>query len=387
MGLDLRIAHSVEEVGRSAWDYLGQHYPLAGYRWYRFGEAVLADERPVYILLSYRDEPVGRATFWVKRREPLPIPSAVVRRPIEALIRCRPLFVCRSPLTSLSGLILPKPPLRDEGLRLIAAAALQEARRYRASFVLFDYLEDKEACLPIWPAGFAPTTIADPGTCLYISWSSFEEYLAHLPKSVRKDYRRHRNRAADQAIQVTCHPLTEPLAPEVIDRALTLIHNVDRHHRSPSHPWGREMLEKAYLVDATWITAFIGERMVGCGLLLGDGEVRFLALLGLDYEVQYVYFQLFYAAIKHAIEGGVRMLRGGSGAYEMKLRLGFQLEGNNYAVFSGIGTPLHKLGQWAARTTQHATRTTHHAVRSTHHTSLDEHLGRGTGTEESLSDG
>lgn len=373
MQLDLQIAHSVEEVGQSTWDYLGQHHPLAGYRWYRFGEAVLADELPVYILLSYQGEPVGRATFWVKRREPLPIQSSAVRRSIEALIRRWPLFVCRSPLTSLSGLILPEPPLRDEALRLIAEAALQEARRYRASFVLFDYLEGREANLPAWPAGFAATTIADPGTRLHISWTSFEDYLAHLSKSARKDYRRHRNRAADQGIRVTCRQLTDPLDSGTVDRALTLIHNVDRHHRSPSHPWGRELLEKAHLVDATWITASIGERMVGCGLLLGDGDVRFLALLGLDYEVQYVYFQLVYAAVEQAIESGVRILRGGSGAYEMKLRLGFQLEDNYYAVFSGRGALLHKLGRWAARNTQHAAR--------------DGNSGRGKGTEESLPDG
>jgi len=349
MVLELQIAHSVEEIERTAWDRLGKHYPLAGYRWYRFGEAVLTDDPPVYVLLSHQGEPAGRATFWINRREPLPIPLPAVRRPLEALLRHRPLFVCRSPLTSLSGLILPPPPLRDEALKLIAEAALEEAQRCQASFVLFDYLEEKEAHLPAWPDSFVATSIADPGTCLHITWPSFEDYLGRLSKSARKDYRRHRNRAADQAIRVKCQPLTTPLEPNVVAQAMALIHNVDKHHKSPPHPWGREILEKAYLVDATWITASIEDRMVGCGLLIGDGDVRFLALLGLDYEVQYVYFQLFYAAIQHAIESGVRILRGGSGAYEMKLRLGFQLERNCYAVFAGRGALLHRVGQWAAR--------------------------------------
>ena len=349
MALELQIAHSVEEIEHTAWDHLGKRYPLAGYRWYRFGEAVLRNDPPVYILISHRGEPAGRATFWVNRREPLPIPLPAVRRPLEALLRHRPLFVCRSPLTSLSGLILPPPPLRDEALKLITRAALQEAQRCQASFVLFDYLEEEEARLPAWSGSFTATSIADPGTCLHITWSNFEDYLAHLPKSVRKDYRRHRNRAADQAIQIKCQQLTAPLEPHVVEQAMALIHNVDKHHKSPPHPWGREMLEKAYLVDATWITASIEDRMVGCGLLLGDGDARFLALLGLDYEVKYVYFQLFYAAIQHAIESGVRILRGGSGAYEMKRRLGFQLEKNCYAVFAGRGTLLHGVGKWVAR--------------------------------------
>lgn len=344
MNLDIQVVHSVEEVGREAWDRLGDGRPFTSYRWYRFGETVLTDDTPIYIILSQGGEAVARGTFFLKRREAVPTASMTIRRLIEMILRPWPLLVCRSPLASTSGLILPEPPLRDVALKTIAQFAQGEARRSQASFVVFDYLERHQVEWVGWPDTFAPVAISDPGTRLTVSWTDFESYLRHLRRSVRKDYRRHRNRAADLEVMIRDHPaVTNP------EEATLLIHNVAKHHRSAPNPWAQIVLENANMVDAAWLTAEMADRMVGCGLLLGDGSTWFLALLGLDYSVQYVYFQLVYAAIRYAIEEGAQVLRGGGGAYGMKQRLGFQLESNNYVVFAGRGLLFQRLGQWVAK--------------------------------------
>lgn len=348
MGFDIQITHSVEEVGQETWDCLSGGQPFASYRWYRFGETVLIDNIPIYIILSQLGQPVARGTFWLKKRELLPIHSKVVRRSVEALLHCWPLLACHSPLTSVSGLILPASSLRDEAIETIAHVALEQGRQYHASFVTAFYLEAAQACESGWPGAFTNIIVPGPGTRLPINWLDFEGYLAHLSKSARKDYRRHKNRAADQNIEVTSQSVLAPLDRTILKQALALVQNVDRHHNSPSHPYGRELLENAHMVDAVWLTAEIGERFVGCGLVLGDKDIQFLTLLGLDYEIQYTYFQLVYAAIHSAIESGIRVLRGGSGAYEMKQRLGFHLESNNHAVFAGRGMLLQKFGHWVA---------------------------------------
>jgi hypothetical protein len=108
------------------------------------------------------------------------------------------------------------------------------------------------------------------------------------------------------------------------------------------------MLKNAHLVDAFWITAREADRLVGCGLFLGDEGHQEMKLLGLDYEVRYVYFQIAYAAIQCAIEQRTQVLWGGSGAYEMKQRLGFRVTGNNQAVFTSTRPLLQKLGQRVA---------------------------------------
>jgi predicted N-acyltransferase len=343
--LDLQIAHSVQEIGQEAWDHLSGSRPFASYRWYHFGETVLVDDTPIYLILTRDGEAVARATFWLKRQEPLPIPSKALRHLIETMLHRWPLLVCRSPLSSAPGLILPEPPLRDAALETIAQCAQELAQRHRASFLVFDYLQRHETEWAGWPDAFLPASGMDPGSRLAIVWPDFESYLKHLSKSVRKDYRRHRNRAADLGVVVTPHR-----AVTAVDEALVLIRNVEGEHNSTPNPWARGMLENAGLVDATWLLAEKDSRLVGCGLLLGDSGARFLTLLGLDYEVRYAYFQLFYAAIRSAIEEGLQILRGGSGAYDLKQRLGFQMEPNVHVVFAGRGALFQRLGRWAAGT-------------------------------------
>lgn len=343
MDFDFQITHSVQEIGQETWEHLSGAQPFTSYRWYRFGETVLEGEFPVYIVLSRGDEPVALATFWLKRQEHLPISSRPVQRLMEATLRRWPFFVCQTPLSSTSGLFLPDSPLQSAALETLAHGAYDQIRQHRGSFILCPYLRQRQASLAGWPASFVSIAMPNPGTRLVITWPDFDTYLKHLSKSVRKDCRRHRNRAADLGIVVASHK-----AVADVDEAMVLIRNVERHHGTQPNPWARGVLENASMVEATWLTAKIEERLVGCGLVLGDEDTRALTLLGLDYDVRYAYFQLVYGAIRCAIEDGARILRGGGGAYEMKHRLGFQLEDNNHVSFVGRGPLFRRLGLWAA---------------------------------------
>ncbi|MFQ5612281.1 MAG: GNAT family N-acetyltransferase [Anaerolineae bacterium] len=340
---EVQIAHSVAEIGREAWDRLAAGRPFASFGWYRFAESVLAGDTPLYIILARRGQPLARATFWLKRRELLPIPARAGRLVVEAVIRRWPLLVCRAPLANTSGLILPDSVERGPALQTIARLAQEQARQHRASFLVFDYLQSQEAAGGDWPPGFSPATLPDPGTRLDLAWPTFEAYLKHLSKSMRKDYRRHCNRAADLGVEVESRREVTDLEP-----ALALIRNVEARHNSPPNPLARAILEQARRVDATWITARIEGRLAGCGLLLGDGRAAFLASLGIDYGVRYVYFQLLYRAIRCAIEDGLDFLRGGSGAYKLKQRLGFHLENDNYVTFSTGNRALRWVGRQLA---------------------------------------
>ncbi len=342
MDFDVQIVQSVQEIGQEAWDRLGGGRAFTSYRWYRFGEAVLSDDTPVYIILSHRGEAVARATFWLTRQEALStISSKIIRGLVQAVIRHWPLLVCRSPLSTTSGLILPDPPLREVALKTIAQVAQEQARRYRASFSIFDYLENHQAEGMAWPDPFVPTMAPDPGTRLAITWPDFESYVRDLSKQMRKSYKRHCRLADELGVVVT----PSPRVATPLDEAMVLIRNVERRYNSPPEPWTRRVLEHAHMVDATWMTAEIDGRLVGCELILGDGNTRFLTALGLDYSVQYVYFRLGYADIYCAIEAGIQVLRAGSGAYDVKRRLGFELEYNNYLVFTMNNPAFRWLGR------------------------------------------
>lgn len=348
MGYAVQVASSIDEVDPAAWDQLVDGQSWAGQRWVRFGEAVLADERPVYFLLWDGARLAGRATFWLRREEPLPITSRAARALTAGLLERRPLFLCQAPLASASGLTLPRAG-RGKALATLAAVAQSLGREKKASFVAVPYLEQEETAWDGWPSAFSAVRVPNPGMELRIRWADFDEFVAGLPKSMRKDYRRHRNRAADEGLCVTRQRVTaeQPIGP--VEEALALIRNVEKAHNTPPNPRARAVLEKADRVDATWLEARREGQLVGCGLVLGDGPVRALGLLGLDYRLRYVYFQLLYAAIASAIEEGVEVLWGGGGAYDIKGRLGFEPEGNNHVMVAGNGPLFQRMGRWLAR--------------------------------------
>jgi predicted N-acyltransferase len=346
MSFDVQIAHSVEEVGQETWDRLSGDRPFASYRWYRFGERAMAYAQPIYVLLFGGNEPVARATFWLTPRELIPMQPRVVRHLLESMLRRWPLLICQSPLTSAascSGLILPEPPLRDEALRVIARVARDLGSRHRISFAIFGYLEEHEARGWDWPEDWAPTVMWGSGTRMEVTWPDFESYLADLGKKRRYNIRRNLRLGAEVGIEIAYHPDVED-----IEKAMALHSNVNRRHRAPTEPWMRGAMEHAHMVDSAWLTASVDGRLVGCELMLGDRGVWLVTGLGLDYSVDYAYFMLGYADIQCAIERGAKMLRWGSLAYEVKRRLGFELESNDWVVFSARGGLLQGLGRWLA---------------------------------------
>ncbi len=348
MDFEIEIAHSVEEVGQEAWDRLGSGHPFSSHRWYRYGEVVLADNIPIYIILSRHGEPVARATFWLRRREQIPIPSRVARRLVEAIIRRWPLLVCQSPLVEASGLILPDPPLRDAALRTIAQVALEQAECHNISFLGYTYLEEQETSYPGWPETCIVTGVPEPFTRLDITWPDFESYYNDLSKSTRAQYRQNCNRAADLGIEISRRRMTPPLDDETLDLAVGQIWSVEAHHKTAPTPWARRLLEFGGMVDGVWLKAEIGGRMVGNFTVFGDGGIWKMTMLGRDYEVRYAYFRLIYEAIRCAIDEKARVLWGGSGVYDMKQKLGFRLVYSNRDIVLGAGSLFGVLGRLLA---------------------------------------
>jgi predicted N-acyltransferase len=337
MDFEIRVYNSVNEIGQTDWDQLSCGQSFASYRWYLFGEKSMSDCIPVYIILSQQEKAVARATFWVIRNEPMPINWAPARYLAQALLRRWPLFICRSPLANASGLLLPDPPLRHLALATLSKVALQEAKKYNASFLLYDFLDNEQAGWDDWFKPYFSYSFSDPGTKMEIAWSSFERYLESLSPKVRKHYRQHQREAKRLGIQIR-----EPDTVTNIDKVIGMVQSVERRHGSTPNPWTRGMLENLGMVDGVWLSASREGRVVGCELILEDNGTHMVTALGLADSVSHIYHLLGYADIRHAIETGARFLRWGSGSYDTKRRLGFEIERNNCVVFYGLN-PLSRL--------------------------------------------
>jgi predicted N-acyltransferase len=334
----VEVARRVDDVGEAAWNRLGRQVPFASPGWYRFGERALANDRPMYVTVSSRGEAIGRATFWLTSEAQLPVQSRLIRRWMELLVRRWPLLVCRSPVADSSGLFLAEDPvLRRCALQAIADTARDLARKHGASIVLFDYLDllESTAC---WPKAFASAIAGDPGTRLAIAWPDFPTYLKGLRYSARHSYRINCNHARRQGLAVNIFT-----SVPAVEEALSLIRNVERHHNASATPWARQTLENISMVGGRWLTVEMGGRLAACCVLLVDREAGVLTLLGRNYRARYAYFQLFYAAIEFCIDSGLRTVKCGSGAYELKHRLGFELEQNNHVMFAARSQVLYWL--------------------------------------------
>ena len=320
----------MEAIGVDAWDALAARQPFQSYQWYGFGELAMADCLPVYIILSLDGRPAARATFWLVREEPLPVPP-LAQFLLQPLLRRWPLLICRSPLSNTSGLILPELPLRRTALDAILSIANDEAKKFKASFLIFDFLEQEQLHWDDWPSKFTHFQIPGQGTCMEIRWQSFDEYLDQLSKNERKHYKRTRKEIERMGLCVN-----RQVSVSDVKTAEALARNIERRYRSAPNPWLHGMFENLGMVNGTWLTAAIGNRLVGSELVLHDGNAQIHAALGLEKDIPYTYLALGYEGIRLAIEKKMRLLRWGSGAYDLKRRLGFELERNNYIIFCGL---------------------------------------------------
>jgi hypothetical protein len=291
----------------------------------------MADCLPTYIIAWDGNTPLaGMALFRVKN-EPLPLPK-VARQFMSSILKRRPLLVCRSPLADTSALLLPGEPLRDEILPLLTSAAQEEFKKQRCSFLVFDYLLTEQLKYPSWPPGFEPITISEPGTYMPMSWENFEAYLEAGNKKDRQHYKRTLKETNENGIVLS----RKNHVPDV-NTAVKLIRNVSIWHGSAPNPWTRNLLENFSKVDGTWLELHKDGELVGCGAVLRDNKFQLTTSLGLEDDVPGGYFLLLYAALQEAFEHNVRLIRFGSGAYDVKRRLGFHLEDTNHAMITMPG--------------------------------------------------
>jgi hypothetical protein len=345
MEFEVRVLKRAADAKEDEWDRCSGGLSFNDHQWYEFGEASRQGDTPIHILLFHQGEPAARASFWLTWQEPIPIASKWLRDALGQMLQRRPLLVCRTPVADASGLCLPTDPtLRPQALEVIARTSLKLAAQYKASFVLFPYLLHDQAREAGWPASFTAVDLPGPATRLMIRWTDFESYLKQLPRSTRNYFRHNRNRAKDLDLRVEAGK--EPVSSE---EAMRFIRNVEDEHGSPHNPWAASIIQNAGLADSTWFIASTGARMAGCLLTFQDGENGLLSLIGLDYGIPYAYFQLLYEAIGYAIGKGVKTLWGGTGAYQFKQSLGFELVDNTWAVFAGRRKVLQFLGRMAAR--------------------------------------
>lgn len=330
--LEVQTFKSINEIDPEIWNRVVAGRGLQSHSWYQFGERVMAESQPTYLLALEEGTPIAGAALFRVHNEPLPLPS-IARRFMASVLKRRPLLVCRSPLADTSAMLLPGEPLRDEALRVLANAAQQEFKRQRCSFLVFEFLLTEQLRYPGWPPGCEPITVSEPGTYMPMEWDSFETYLKSRNKNERQYFKENLKVAQENGLSLTRHKEV----PD-IETALNLIQNVSIWNGSVPNPWTRGLLTNFSMIDGTWLQIHKDGKLVGCAATMRDNRFQLTTAMGLEDDVPGGYFFLLYAALQEAFDQNVRLVRFGSGAYDVKRMLGLHLEDTNHAMATIAGT-------------------------------------------------
>jgi hypothetical protein len=339
--LNVQVFNTINDIDPKVWNRIVAGRGFQSHRWYQFGERAMADCPPTYLVAWDGDTPLASAALFKIYNEPLPLPE-VARRFMASVFKRRPLLVCRSPLADTSALLLPGEPLRDEALSTLGHAAREQFKKQRCSFLVFDFLLTEQLRYPAWPKSFEPITISEPGTYMPMEWESFEAYLEAGNKHDRQHYKRSLKEAEKNGLVLSKHKTISD-----VDKALRLIRNVSIWHGSAPNPWMRGLLENFSMIDGTWLEIHKEGELVGCGAVVRDNRFQLATALGLEDDVPGGYFLLLYTALQEAFEHKIRLVRFGSGAYDVKRRLGFHLEDTNHAMVNMAGIASHAVKQLA----------------------------------------
>ena len=333
--LEVQTFKSINEIDPEIWNRIVAGRGFQSHSWYQFGERAMAECQPTYLMAMEEGTPIAGASLFRVHNEPLPLPS-IARRFMASVLKRRPLMVCRSPLADTSALLLPGEPLRDEALSLLAKAAQQEFKRQRCSFLVFEFLLTEQLRYPGWPPGCEPLTVSEPGTYMPMEWDSFQTYLKSRNKNERQYFKENLKLAGDNGLSLTRHKEV----PD-IEKALTLIQNVSIWSGAAPNPWMRGLLTNFSMIDGTWLQIHKDGQLVGCAAAMRDNRFQLTTALGLEDDVPGGYFFLLYAALQEAFEQNVRLVRFGTGAYDVKRMLGLHLEDTNHAMATIAGTTSH----------------------------------------------
>lgn len=318
MALETYVTNNLEEIGEAAWNGLSAGQPFQSYNWYRFGETVMANAIPTYVLLLESGQVIARASFWRIADEPL------AQGVLASFLKRWPLLICRSPLSSTRGLILPNSG--NSTLEEFAKIGRRLRRQEGCSLLLFDSLD--KATARAFPRA-VHYSFGMPGTILHIPGNSFEEYVASLPRKKQRDIRHNLRKIAEQGICVSRHQTVDDLdEAEALYRALEARKGTERNY------WVRPMWENLAMVNGTWVTARAANgRLLAFGTSFEDNGAQLETNMGHD-TTSYSYLAVLYESICLGLEHGLHSFYWGASTYELKRRLGFSIFENDSAVIA-----------------------------------------------------
>lgn len=329
---DLRavIVDTVQAVSEPAWDAVAAGEWSYSHRWQRVMERELRGYRPAYVLIYAAAELIGVA-FSMELPEYL-LPKRFPRsiQPLIELVLRATMQVCATPLSSrLEGLMIKPGWPEQEPVVALALRALDRMNRSARLLQVFAATTAHHGRVlhGLQQRGYQPIQVS-PYMTLDVVWTTFDDYLASLPRKRRTDLRRQLNNAQRHGgIKI------EQLRPDQVtvpDADLyRLIDNVAQRYGEKAHvvPSFFSALRTLMPDNSTIFLATVDGQLAGVFVGIHDDNSISFPMIGQDHALSRehgIYFLLHFAVIRYAIERQLRLINMGLTQLDLKRRLGYQ---------------------------------------------------------------
>jgi len=336
--LEVRVARSIHEVGRGAWDACFEGR-LEAYDYLAAVEAAaLPGFEQRYVAVVRAGRVLAAAPIFITDYPLDTTLNGARRRLVRELRRIAPraltlrLACLGSPCTEDVGAgFAPQATPAHRAHLLTALTAAFEREAAQAGCWLLGVKDAPEPQAELWRA------LADqrgyqavpglPGAELAIDFADMDGYLARLSPGVRRDMRR-KLRTLER-LRIAISDDLGGLEGRVLE--------LYRQTRARSELQFEE-LNEAYFTGvlrampgrAFCVLYFADDELIGVNLLLQDGETlldKFFCMESVRGPAHSLWFISWFTNVRLCLERGLRLYRSGQGAYADKLRLGCRLVG------------------------------------------------------------
>jgi predicted N-acyltransferase len=317
----VEVCNTAADIDPDEWDALGGGLAFAGHRWLRLVEAVRPDLEPRYLLVRRHGRVVAAAAGTVGHR----LSDQRLDATVGAVLRRWPALHIGNPVTGTDGLLVDGVAGAGRELGVLLQAVHARVKRERFLFCLVDQLPPRH---PVWAVrqGYQPLAWL-PVARLDLPWTTFEHFLAGLPRKKRQEIRRGQRHAEREGIVVERLTPTDDDGPH-LDR---LVANVLRRHRE-TFEFAAGLFAKATAIlrdDLIVLGSYRHGQLVGCVALLRDNDELTAKWIGRDYERSdrtSAYHALVTECVRTAIALGARRLHFGASAQATKQQFGVEWE-------------------------------------------------------------
>lgn len=332
--MEIRIYKSITEINEAEWDAIvGKNKIFCTHGFALAVEKSGTNEGKCYYPVIYDGGKIAaHASVYFFRTELDLFARGALKKLINVMRKAwKNLFVlesleCGSPAALGNTISIRDGADRVRTMRMLSRGIEDLAKELGVKFILFRDFYDKETEFHGIFKNLGYAKIHNlPKAEMKIRWKSFDEYLDSMRSNYRRKIVKRMDKCAGADISLEVLKDFSEHAPELKRLYDNVYHGAKEYRREHMPESFFRHVDKYLGEKSVMIIARKNGRIIGSSLLLLNDRMLISLFMGLDYdynEEYFIYFNLFYRAIRLAIEEGMEEMELGITTLDPKMDMG-----------------------------------------------------------------